>query len=205
MQQLREALKDMKIDPKDIQKYEEAFKLDDYMKSLDRTINLLEQVREQQKFESLSNSIEEAYKRQQQIASETQDLLEKQKSGELSKEEEQKLQDLQDQQQKLNKDLEELQKKSEEMVKNSKNQDLKNNPMLEDVKNIADRLKNNDHKKMGEEIQKDMQNKELDKAQQNQEKMLEFLEALKKNVHIDGICDATKRWRHSGSIRWKSI
>lgn len=191
MQQLREALKDMKIDPKDIQKYEEAFKLDDYMKSLDRTINLLEQVREQQKFESLSNSIEEAYKRQQQIASETQDLLEKQKSGELSKEEEQKLQDLQDQQQKLNKDLEELQKKSEEMVKNSKNQDLKNNPMLEDVKNIADRLKNNDHKKMGEEIQKDMQNKELDKAQQNQEKMLEFLEALKKNAdQIKQMCMA---------------
>ena len=191
MQKLRESLKDIKLDPKDIQKYEEAFKLDDYMKSLDRTINLLEQVREQQKFESLSNSIEEAYKRQQQIASETQDLLEKQKSGELSKEEEQKLQDLQDQQQKLNKDLEELQKKSEEMVKNSKNQDLKNNPMLEDVKNIADRLKNNDHKKMGEEIQKDMQNKELDKAQQNQEKMLEFLEALKKNAdQIKQMCMA---------------
>ena len=182
MTQLQEALKDMKLDPKEMQKYEEAFKLDDYMKSLDRTINLLEQVREQQKFEALSNSIEEAFERQKHIASETQNLLEKQKNGELTQDEENKLKDLKDQQEKLSKDLEELQKKSEELVKNSKNQNMKNNPMVEDLKNIADQMKNNDHKKMGEDIQKDMQNKQLDQAQKNQQKMLKFLEALKKNA-----------------------
>ena len=179
---LQESLKDIKLDPKDIQKYEEAFKLDEYMKGLDRTINLLEQVKEQQKFESLANSIEEAYERQKQIASETQDLLDKQKNGELSKEEEDRLKDLQDQQDKLNKDLEELQKKSEEMTKNSKNKDFKENPLLEDVKNIADRMKNNDHKKLGEDIKKDMQDQNLEQAQQNQQKMLNFLEALKNNA-----------------------
>lgn len=277
LKNLQDSLQDIKLDPKEIQKYEEAFKLEEYMNSLDRTINLLEQVQQQQKFESLANSIEEAYQRQKQIASETQDLLnkqkegklspeeenklnklqeqlqkqkdgelskeeqdklitelqeqlqkqmegelskeeqnklkelqeqlQKQKDGELSKEEqdklmtklqeelqkeknnkfsqedENKLKDLQDQQKKLSQDLEELQKKSEELTKNSnKNEDLKNNPFMEDVKNIKDRMKNNDHKKLGEDIQKDMQNKNLNMAHQNQEKLLNFLQSLKQNA-----------------------
>ena len=41
MEQLRESLKDLKIDPKDIEKYEEAFKMEEYLKGLDRTIDLL--------------------------------------------------------------------------------------------------------------------------------------------------------------------
>ncbi len=182
LKKLQDSLKDMKLDPKEIQKYEEAFKLDEYLNSLDRTINLLEQVQQQQKFESLANSIEEAYQRQQQIASETKDLLEKQKNGELSEEEENKLKDLQDQQEKLNKDLEELQKKSEEMVKNTKDEEMKNNPLMEDVKNINDQMKNNDHKKIGEEIKQDMQNRNLDMANQHQQQMLNFLESLKRNA-----------------------
>lgn len=263
LKNLQDSLKDIKLDPKDIQKYEEAFKLEDYMNSLDRTINLLEQVQEQQKFESLANSIEELFERQQQIASETeelmkkqnqselteedvskkldelknlldkqkdgqltqneeeklkelkeqqseleklQELLQKQKEGNelsqeeqkemkelqqalqdekkdgLTKEEENRLKDLQDQQKKISQDLEELQKKSEEMTKNSKEDDLKKNPLMEDVKNILDQMKNKDHKKLGEDIQKEMQNKNLDMAKKNQEKMLNFLEALKKNA-----------------------
>ena len=182
LKNLQDSLKDVKLDPKEIQKYEEAFKLDEYMNSLDRTINLLEQVQQQQKFESLANSIEEAYERQKQIASETKDLLEKQKEGELSKEDEDRLKDLQDQQNKLNKDLEEMQKKSEEIAKDSKNEKFKDNPLLEDVKNITDQMKNNDHKKIGEEIQRDMQNRNLDMANQHQEQMLNFLESLKRNA-----------------------
>ena len=264
LKNLQESLKDIKLDPKDIQKYEEAFKLEDYMNSLDRTINLLEQVQEQQKFESLANSIEELFERQQKIASETEELMKKQKQSELTeedvskklddlknlldkqkegqltqneeeklkelkeqqseleklqellqkqkegkelsqeeqkemkelqqalqeekkdgltKEEENRLKDLQDQQKKISQDLEELQKKSEEMTKESKKEDLKNNPLMEDVKNILDQMKNKDHKKLGEEIQKEMQNKNLDMAKKNQEKMLNFLEALKKNAN----------------------
>lgn len=263
LKNLQDSLKDINLDPKEIQKYEEAFKLEDYMNSLDRTINLLEQVQQQQKFESLANSIEDLYERQKQIASETeellkkqsqkemsldevedklkklqeleekqkegklsneeekelqdlknqqnkledlQELLEKQKNGELSKDEEKKLNDIQqalqnekkdglskeeenrlkdllDQQKKISKDLEELQKKSEEMTKDTKNEDLKNNPLMEDVKNILDQMKNKDHKKIGEDIQKEMQNKKLDMAQKNQEKMLNFLESLKKNAN----------------------
>ena len=264
LKNLQESLKDIKLDPKEIQKYEEAFKLEDYMNSLDRTINLLEQVQEQQKFESLANSIEELYERQQKIASETEELLKKQKQNELTeedvskkleelnnllekqkegkltqneeeklkelqekqsdleklqellqkqkegnqlskeeekqmqelqqalkeekkdgltKDEENRLKDLQDQQQKISKDLEELQKKSEEMTKESKKDDLNNNPLMEDVKNILDQMKNKDHKKLSEDIQKDMQNKNLDMAKQNQEKMLNFLESLRKNAN----------------------
>ena len=54
---------------------------------------------------------------------------------------------------------------------------------MEDVKNILDQMKNKDHKKLGEEIQKEMQNKNLDIAKKNQEEMLNFLEALKKNAN----------------------
>ena len=283
LKNLQDSLKDIKLDPKEIEKYEEVFKLEDYMNSLDRTINLLEQVQQQQKFESLANSIEEVYQRQKQIASETEQLLQKQKNGQLtqeeekklkelkdkiekqkegllskdeesklmedlqkeiqkqlqdqlenkesllskeeekklkdlqdmmqkqkegklskeeenklmddlkeqlqkqqenklSKKEEDKLKDLQDQQKKLNQDLEELQKKSEEIAKDSNKDDMKNNPFMEDVKNIKDQMKNNDHKKIGEEIQKDMQNKNLDMAKQHQQQMLNFLESLKKNA-----------------------
>ncbi len=277
LKNLQDSLKDIKLDPKDIQKYEEAFKLEEYMNGLDRTINLLEQIQQQQKFESLANSIEEAYQRQKQIASETEELLQKQKDGKLSEEEEKKLNNLQemlqkeqngelskeeenklttelqeqlqkqlegelskeeqdelkklqemlqkqqngelskeeenklmtelqeqlqkqkdshfsqedenklkdllDQQKKLSKDLEELQKKSEELTKNSKeNQETNNNPLMEDIKNIKDKMQNNDHKKLSEDIQKDMKNKDLDMAHQNQEKMLDFLESLKQNA-----------------------
>ena len=279
LKNLRESLQNIKLDPKEIEKYEKAFKLEDYMNSLDRTINLLEQVQQQQKFESLANSIEEAYKRQQQIASETEELLQKQKEGKLSKEEEKKLsnlqerlqkeqngelskeeenklindlqeqlknmmenqqlsqeekkqlqdlqdqlqkqkegqlskeeqdklmtelqeqlqkekdskfskededklKDLQDQQKKLSQDLEELQKKTEELTKKSKeNENMQNNPLMEDVKNIKDKMNNNDHKKLSEDIQKDMKDKNLDMAHQNQEKMLKFLESLNENAN----------------------
>ena len=54
---------------------------------------------------------------------------------------------------------------------------------MEDVKNMLDQMKNKDHKKLGEDIQKDMQNKNLDMAKKNQEKMLNFLESLRKNAN----------------------
>ena len=182
MQQLRDSLQEMKIDPKDIQKYEEAFKMEEYLKGLDRTIDLLEQVREQQKFNSLANAIEDLHKRQQQIASETAALNEKMKNGELSAEEEAQLKDLKDQQEKINKELEQLQKQAEEMTANRKNEDYKQNPMLEDVKNIRDQMKNDDYQKRGEDIKQDMAQKSLDSAAEKQQSMLKFLDALKKNA-----------------------
>lgn len=182
MQQLRDSLQEMKLDPKEIQKYEEAFKMDDYLKGLDRTIDLLEQVREQQKFNSLANAIEDLHKRQEQIASETAALKEKMKNEGLNAEEEAQLKDLQDQQKKINQELEQLQKQAEEMTANRKNEDYKQNPMLEDVKNIRDQMQKEDYKKTGDEIKKDMEQKNLDSASQKQQNMLKFLEALKKNA-----------------------
>ncbi|HPT47273.1 MAG TPA: hypothetical protein PLM07_15440 [Candidatus Rifleibacterium sp.] len=182
MQQLRDSLQEMKIDPKDIQKYEEAFKMEEYLKGLDRTIDLLEQVREQQKFNSLANAIDDLHKRQEQIASETAALNEKMKNEGLSAEEEAKLKDLKDQQQKINQELEQLQKQAEEMTADRKNEDFQQNPLLEDVKNIRDRMKQEEYQKRGEKISKDMAQKNLDSAQQNQQNMLKFLEALKKNA-----------------------
>lgn len=182
MEQLRESLKDLKIDPKEIQKYEEAFKMEDYLKGLDRTIDLLTQVREQQKFNALANAIEDLHRRQQEIASQTAALNEKNKKEGLSAEEEAQLKDLQDQQKKINQELEQLQKQSEEMTANRKSEDFKQNPMLEDVKNIRDRMKQENFQQRGEDIRKDMAEKNLDSASQNQQNMLQFLEALKKNA-----------------------
>ncbi|GAB4267340.1 MAG: hypothetical protein Kow0029_01830 [Candidatus Rifleibacteriota bacterium] len=179
MEQLRESFKDIKIDPKDLQKYEEAFKMEDYLKGLDRTINLLEQVREQQKFNAIGNTIEDLIRRQKQLASETGALKEKMDKEGLSSEEESKLNDLTDQQEKIGKELEQLQKQAEEMTKDQKNDDLQQNPLLEEVKNLRDQLKSNDYKKMSEDIKKEMQQKNLDTASKQQQKMLKFLEALK--------------------------
>lgn len=181
MEQLRESLKDLKIDAKDIERYQEAFKMEDYLKNLDRTIDLLSQVREQQKFNSLALAIEDLLQRQQQIASDTAALKEKMQQGELSSEEESQLQDLADQQQKVSQELEQLQKQAEEMTQNRKSEEFKENPLLEDVKNMRDRMQKEDFKKQGEDIKKDMQNKDLDSAAAKQQEMLKFLEALKKD------------------------
>ena len=181
MEQLREALKDLKIDPKDIEKYEEAFKMDDYLKGLDRTIDLLTQVREQQKFNALALAIEDLNRRQQQIASETAALKDKMDKEGLNSEEESQLKDLADQQEKISKELEQLQKQSEEMTKNRKSDDFKQNPLLEDVKNIRDRMQKEDYQQRSEDIKKDMAKKNLDSAQQHQQNMLKFLDALKKD------------------------
>ena len=182
MQQLRDSLQDLKLDPKEIEKYEEAFKMDEYLKGLDRTIDLLEQVREQQKFNSLANAIEDLYRRQQQIASETAALDEKMRNEGLGAEEEARLKDLQDQQEKINQELEQLQKQAEELTANRKSEDFKVNPMLEDVKNIRDRMKSEDYQKQGDEIKEEMAKKNLESAGEKQQNMLKFLEALKKNA-----------------------
>ena len=182
MEQLRESLQELKMDPKEIEKYEEAFKMEEYLKGLDRTIDLLTQVREQQKFNSLANAIEDLHGRQQNIASETAALHEKMQKEGLNKEEEAQLKDLADQQEKINKELEQLQKQSEEMTQNRKEEEFRQNPMLEDVKNIRDRMQKEDYQERGEDIKKDMQQQKLDSASQNQQNMLKFLEALKKNA-----------------------
>lgn len=181
MEQLQEALKDLKIDPKDIEKYEEAFKMEDYLKGLDRTIDLLTQVREQQKFNSLALAIEDLLRRQEHIASETAALKEKMEQEGLNAEEESQLNDLASQQEKIGKELEQLQKQSEEMTKNRKSDDFEQNPLLEDVKNIRDRMQKEDYQQRSEDIKKDMKQKDLDSAQQNQQNMLKFLESLKKD------------------------
>lgn len=188
MEQLRESLQDMKLDPKTLEKYQEAFKMDEYLKGLDRTIELLEQVREQQKFNALGNAIEDLLKRQEQLASETAALNEKMKNGDLSKEEESQLKDLTAQQEKIGQELEQLQKQAEEMTKDRKNEEFRQNPLLEEVKNLRDQMKNNDHQKMTEEIKKEMEQKNLDSASQQQQNMLKFLESLKQNAQQ--ICTA---------------
>lgn len=188
MEQLRESLKDMKIDPKDLEKYQEAFKMDDYLKGLDRTIELLEQVREQQKFNALGNSIEDLIQRQKHLASETAALQEKMKTGELSAEEESRLKDLTDQQEKIGQELDQLQKQAEEMTKDRKKDEFQQNPLLEEVKNLRDQMQKNDHQKMSEDIKKEMQQKNLDSASQQQQEMLKFLESLKQQTQQ--ICTA---------------
>jgi hypothetical protein len=182
MEQLRESLKDLKVNPEDLQKYQEAFKMEDYLKGLDRTIELLEQVREQQKFNALGNAIEDLIQRQKHLASETAALNEKKKDSGLTEEEESKLKDLTDQQEKIGQELEQLQKQTEQMTKDCKEDEFQQNPLLEEVKNLRDQMKNNDHKKMSEDIKQNMQKQDLDSASKQQQNMLKFLESLKKKA-----------------------
>jgi len=182
MQELQKSLSEMKVSPEDFEKYQEAFKTDEYIKNLDRTIDLLTQVREQQKFNSLANSIEDIYARQQQIASETDALNEKMKTEKLTEEEEAKLFDLEKQQNKINSELAELQKQAEELTKDKKNEEFSQNSLLEDVKNIRDKMQKEDYAKRGESIEKSIEKKDLDSASKEQQNMLKFLEALKRDA-----------------------
>jgi hypothetical protein len=181
MEQLRESLKDLKIDAKDIERYEQAFKMDDYLKGLDRTIDLLTQVREQQKFNSLALAVDDLLRRQQQIASDTAALQEKLNNGGLTEEEDARLKDLVDQQQKISQELEMLKKQTEEMTAGRKNEEFQQNPLLEDVKNMRDRMQKEDFKRQTEEITSEMKNRQLDSAADKQQNMLRFLDSLKKD------------------------
>lgn len=178
MKQLRESLKDVKLDPKDLEKYEDAFKMENYIKSLDRTVELLSQFKEQMKMDNLGKAVEELLKRQESISSETKGLEEKQKSGPLSPEDESKLKDLAQQQEKIKEELDQLQKEAQELAEKKPPEGSPPNPGSEDVKNLRDKMKQEDFKKTSEEIKKELEKKNLDQAQQLQQKMLKFLDAL---------------------------
>lgn len=182
MKQLRESLEQMKLNPEQLEKYQQAFKMDEYMKGLDRTIELLEQVREQQKFNSLGQAIEDLAKRQKELASQTAALQKKQQESGLNDEEKAKLKDLTDQQEKIGQELEQLQKQSEEMTQKRDKKEFQQNPLLEEVKNLRDRMKNSDHQKINKEISEQMKKQNLDSASKQQQQMLKFLESLKKNA-----------------------
>jgi len=182
MEQLNKSIQELKIDPKALEKYEKAFKMKDYMKGLDRTIELLKQMKEQQKMNAFGNEIEDLVKRQQQIASETEAIDKKIKDGTSTPEDESKLKDLANQQNKIKKELEQLQKQAQDMIKKDKKNDLAQNSLMEEVKNIKDKMSKQDFKKMSDDISKELSKKNTGKAKKNQKKMLEFLKSLAKNA-----------------------
>ncbi|MBI3039315.1 hypothetical protein HYY75_09760, partial [bacterium] len=96
MKQLRESLQNMKVDPKELEKYEEAFKMEDHIKSLDHTIELLNQLKEQMKLSNLGNSLEDLRRRQEKIASETNELEKKAESKGLTPEESKRMNEIQE-------------------------------------------------------------------------------------------------------------
>ncbi|MFZ2956489.1 MAG: DUF4175 family protein [Candidatus Ozemobacteraceae bacterium] len=181
MKQLRESLQNMKVDPKEIEKYEETFKMEDYLKGLDRSIELLKNVREEMKMNAMGQALQDLLKRQEAIASETSSLeQQKKKQGSLSPEEESKLRDLQKQQEKIKDELGKMQKDAQEMAAQKPKEGEQQDPAKEDLKNIADKMKSEDHQKMSDEIKKNLEEKKLDEAQKSQQKMLTFLKSLAK-------------------------
>ncbi len=180
MSELQNSLAEMQINPEDIEKYQEAFKMEDYIKELDRTLDLLSQVKEQQKYNNIAKSIEDLYERQAHIASQTEMLKEKIEKGELSDEELSELNDLQEQQKKISEELKDLEKQTSELAKNQ--EDTGQNPLLEDIKNIRDKIQNEDFSQRSSDIEQHLKDKNLEDAQKEQGSMLKFLENLKKDA-----------------------
>jgi len=247
MKQLRDSLQNMKIDPKELEKLEESFKMDNYLKELDRTVELLSQLRDEMKMDSMAKSLEDLKRRQELIASETAGVekkkkggeltpeeqkkldelgrkrdelaseaaaldkkqkdgamtqaeqdrkaeleklqseiaseaaaLEKKQKGDLGEEEQSKLKDLARQQEKIKEELAELEKQSKELAEKKPAAGQQENPSKEDLKNIRDKMKQEDFRKTSDDIKKDLEKQNLSGAQQNQQKMLKFLEALSK-------------------------
>lgn len=315
MQQLRDSLQTMKIDPKDMEKFEEAFKMDNYLKELDRTVELLTQLRDEMRMNALGQALEDLKRRQEAIASETAALrqkqqqaggltpeqqkrlddlrqrqaalaseaaallqkqqqgwspeeqarldelvrqaeqlasaaaalqkkqqeagltdqekqqlaelqqkladlasqtaaleqkrqaggltadeqkrleeltrqqqelasetaaLEQQQKGGLSDEDRSRLKDLARQQEKIKEELAELQKQSKELAEKKPAPGQPDHPAKEDLKNLRDQLEKQDFRKTADDIKQDLEQQNLDSAQQGQQRMLKFLEALRK-------------------------
>ncbi|MBF0546865.1 MAG: hypothetical protein HQM08_20665 [Candidatus Riflebacteria bacterium] len=181
LKQLQESVKNTKIDPKDMEKYEQAFKMENYLKGLDRSIELLTKMRDEMKKNAIGEALQDLQKRQQTIASETENLEKKASENKITPEEESKLQTLQKQQDKIREELESLKKETEELASKKPKEGEQPDPSTEDMKNISDRMKNEDFKKTSDEIKKSLEEKQFQQAREHQQKMLKFLEALSKD------------------------
>ena len=185
MQELQKTLEKVNIDPAAIEEYQKNFRMDDYIDKLDRTIELLKQVKELQQVNSINEAIKDLAKRQENIASQTQELIDKQKAGELSQEENDLLEDLKQQQEKINQELKQLEEQTDKLTKEENKDSFLNQPkpFQEDLKNILDRMKNMDFEQKGQEITKNMKEKNLEKSLENQQEMLKFLQRLKEDAN----------------------
>ncbi len=263
MKQLQESLKDVKLDPKDVQKFEENFKMSEYLEQIDRSIEALQQLKDQRQMLEIDQAISDLKRRQQTVASETADLerrkregneklteseekklaelekklaemqklaseaaslQEKQANGEqlnasesarldeiarqLEKQQalaseaaalqqkqanakpddaqyQQQLKELQDRQKKIGEELAELQKKAAEMAEKLEKE--KSDPQApqkagkEAMKDLRDRMQQENFAQNQKDIEKNLAEQKLNDAQQGQQRMLKFLEALKKN------------------------
>ncbi len=260
MKQLRESMQEIKLDPKDLEKFEQAFKMEDYMKNLDHTINLLDQLKNEMEMNALGEALQDLHRRQERLASATKELEEKAKPGEplspdqknrleqikaerqrleeqqkqngplspdeqarlealkaeqqklenqekkdgrLSPDDRARLEDLKTQQEKIKQELEELQKKAQEMAQRKPPEGEQQKGVQEDLKNIADRMKQEDFRKMSEEIKKNLDENKFSDAQQTQQQMLKFLESLsKEGKKVCEACSGSGQQQQLDLSRW---
>ncbi|MBF0408712.1 MAG: hypothetical protein HQM10_15300 [Candidatus Riflebacteria bacterium] len=181
LKQLQDSVKNMEIDPKEMEKYEQAFKMEEYLKGLDRSIELLKQLKDEMKKNAIGEALQDLLKRQQEIASQTENIEKKAAENKTTPEDEDRLNNLKKQQEKLKDELEKLKKESEELANRKEKDGEQPDSTKEDMKNISDRLKNEDFKKTSDDIKKSLEEKNFQQARENQQKMLKFLESLAKD------------------------
>jgi hypothetical protein len=190
-EELTKALEDMQVDPSKIENFEDVFKMDEHMKNLDRTIELLQQLRDIQQLDSLGKALEDLHRRQEEIASQTAELQKKAEEEGLSEEEQAQLEDLAKAQEKIRQELEEIQKEAEELASKTPKPGEFENPLLEDVKNIRDMLNSEDFQEMSQNIEESLKDGDLENAGEKQKDMLRFLDGLKKQGQkISEACSA---------------
>lgn len=183
IEQLQQAIEQIELNPEDLEKFEQAFTMDEYIQDLDRTIELLTQVREMQKLNALSMAVEDLLERQKQIASQTADLIDKKaQQDQLSDEDKALSDDLASQQEKIAQELEQLQKQSEEMTDHLTEQDFRRDSLLDQIRQMKDKMQESDYRQMSEDISQNFESEDLDSAQENQEQMLQFLQSLQENA-----------------------
>jgi|GEM_PF-824626 len=188
MKQLRESMNSMKLDPKDMEKFEQAFKMDEYLKKLDRTVELLQQLKDAMKLNSLGNALQDLQKRQERIASETAALEEKTKNADMQNnaiasdsqalEDAEKMKDLTRQQEQIQKALQRLNERiaSETAALEEKMKELK-----AQEKAASDELEKQKNSSASDSQNLEIANKIKDLAQQ-QEKIKEELKRLQDRV-----------------------
>lgn len=192
-EQLIKALEDIKVDPKEIEKFYNNFNIEDFVNKLDKTLDILQKVKDEMRMYSIGKAIEEIKQRQEKICSETSEIYHQQPqsnlathSNNLTQEIKNKLNELSQQQEKIASDLQQLEEEANKILQEKPKVGNEQHPALEDVKNLVDMFKNLNYSKTTEEIKQNLNSNNLQNAIGLQKDMLKFLDSLKK--HGDQIC-----------------
>jgi len=169
-QQLQDAMKNFKFD-------EEAFK-----KSLEKTMELLNKILNEQKFGELTQKLDDITKKQDELKNETEktDKTDQQKMNEESKK-----------QDNIKKDLQDFQKQTKELSENMKKTD-KNDQLSEELKKLLQEMMKKQLEQKMDKSSKNLEQSKKNESMQQQKELSEDLNQMNQQMQalLEGMLSA---------------